>query len=165
MKGRNLSLALRQGTLRILPSFLYRAVLCLLLRFTFTTSLISTSNRTLFRGGCRLALLGWLVQQPWFYTGLGVSTPSNHAALILFLMVGPVFSFFLQPLLAWSSRRHEYQADAFAAAQADPRAMIRALVKLYRENASTLTTDAVHSAFYDSHPPAAQRIAHLQAFT
>ncbi len=112
-----------------------------------------------------LALLGWLVQQPWFYAGLGVSTPSNHAALILFLMVGPVFSFFLQPLLAWSSRRHEYQADAFAAKQADPRAMIRALVKLYRENASTLTPDPVHSAFYDSHPPAAQRIAHLQAFT
>jgi STE24 endopeptidase len=71
----------------------------------------------------------------------------------------------LQPLLAWTSRRHEYQADAFAAKQADPRAMIRALVKLYRENASTLTPDPVHSAFYDSHPPAAQRIAHLQAFT
>jgi len=110
-----------------------------------------------------LALLGWLIQQPWFYQGLGVSTPSNHAALILFLMVSPVFTFFLQPLMAWGSRRHEYQADAYAAQQADTTAMISALVKLYRENASTLTPDPVYSAFYDSHPPASLRIAHLQA--
>jgi STE24 endopeptidase len=110
-----------------------------------------------------LALLGWLAGQAWFYTGLGMSTPSNHAALILFLMTAPVFSFFLQPLVAWGSRRHEYQADAFAARQADIAAMIRALVKLYRENASTLTPDPLYSAFYDSHPPASLRIAHLRA--
>lgn len=110
-----------------------------------------------------LALLGWLAGQAWFYTGLGMSTPSNHAALILFLMTAPVFSFFLQPLMAWGSRRHEYQADAFAARQADIAAMIRALVKLYRENASTLTPDPLYSAFYDSHPPASLRIAHLRA--
>ena len=110
-----------------------------------------------------LALLGWLIQQPWFYQGLGVSTASAHAALILFLMAGPVFTFFLQPLMAWGSRRHEYQADAYAADQADIKPMINALVKLYRENASTLTPDPVYSAFYDSHPPASLRIAHLQS--
>jgi STE24 endopeptidase len=110
-----------------------------------------------------LALLGWLSMQDWFYHGLGLSTPSHHAALVLFLTVSPVFSFFLEPLLAWGSRRHEYQADAFAAEQADIQAMVRALVKLYRENASTLTPDPLYSAFYDSHPPAALRIAHLQS--
>ena len=110
-----------------------------------------------------LALLGWLIQQPWFYQGLGVSTASAHAALILFLMAGPVFTFFLQPLMAWGSRRHEYQADAYAADQAEIKPMISALVKLYRENASTLTPDPVYSAFYDSHPPASLRIAHLQS--
>lgn len=110
-----------------------------------------------------LALLGWLIQQPWFYQGLGISTPSTHAALILFLLVGPVFTFFLQPLMAWGSRRHEYQADTYAAEQADSKSLISALVKLYRENASTLTPDPVYSAFYDSHPPAALRIAHLRS--
>ncbi len=110
-----------------------------------------------------LALLGWLIQQSWFYQGLGISTASAHAALILFLMAGPVFTFFLQPLMAWGSRRHEYQADAYAADQADSKPMISALVKLYRENASTLTPDPVYSAFYDSHPPASLRIAHLQS--
>ena len=110
-----------------------------------------------------LALLGWLIQQSWFYQGLGLSTASTHAALILFLVAGPVFTFFLQPLMAWGSRRHEYQADAYAAEQSDTRALISALVKLYRENASTLTPDPVYSAFYDSHPPASLRIAHLQS--
>jgi STE24 endopeptidase len=110
-----------------------------------------------------LALLGWLIQQPWFYQGLGVATPSNYVALILFLMVSPVFTFFLQPVMAWASRRHEYQADAYAAKESDTAAMIRALVKLYRDNASTLTPDPLYSAFYDSHPPASLRIAHLQA--
>ncbi len=110
-----------------------------------------------------LALLGWLSTQPWFFTALGASTPSHHMALMLFLTVGPVFSYFLQPLMAWGSRRHEYQADAYAAEQADTQAMIRALVKLYRENASTLTPDPLYSAFYDSHPPASLRIAHLQS--
>lgn len=110
-----------------------------------------------------LALLGWLIGQPWFYQGLGVSTASNHAALILFLLASPVFTFFLEPVMSWGSRRHEYQADAFAATQTDARVLIRALVKLYRENASTLTPDPLYSAFYDSHPPAALRIAHLQS--
>lgn len=111
-----------------------------------------------------LALLGWLSGQPWFYQGLGMQ-PSTHAALVLFLMAAPVFTFFVQPLMAWGSRRHEFQADEFAAEQADARAMVSALVKLYEENASTLTPDPLYSAFYDSHPPAALRIAHLQAAT
>lgn len=110
-----------------------------------------------------LALLGWLIDQPWFYQGLGMQQPSTYAALILFLLVIPVFTFFVQPLMAWGSRRHEYEADDFAAEQANPQAMVSALVKLYEENASTLTPDPLYSAFYDSHPPAALRIAHLQA--
>jgi STE24 endopeptidase len=108
-----------------------------------------------------LALLGWLMQQTWFYSGLGVSTPSTHTALILFMLIMPVFTFFLNPIMAWASRRHEFQADEFAAQQAKPETLIQALVKLYRENASTLTPDPLHSAFYDSHPPASMRIAHL----
>ncbi|MGE5240661.1 MAG: M48 family metallopeptidase [Bacteroidota bacterium] len=112
-----------------------------------------------------LAMLGWLVEQPWFYSGLGVSTPSTHAALTLFMLAGPVFTFFLQPLLAWSSRRYEYEADSFAAEQTDAGELVSALVKLYKENASTLTPDPLHSAFYDSHPPAALRIAHLTGKT
>ena len=110
-----------------------------------------------------LYLLAWLMRRTWFYQGLGMSHPSTYAALALFLMAGPVFAFFLQPLHAWSSRRHEFEADTYAAEQADVRAMITALVKLYRENASTLTPDPVYSAFYDSHPPAPVRIAHLEA--
>jgi STE24 endopeptidase len=110
-----------------------------------------------------LALLAWLMRQPWFYTGLGVETPSLYMALLLFIMVGPVFGFFLNPLFAWRSRRHEFEADEFAAEQTDGRALIRALVQLYRENASTLTPDPLHSIFYDSHPPAAVRIQHLNA--
>ncbi|HEX7043545.1 MAG TPA: M48 family metallopeptidase [Burkholderiales bacterium] len=109
-----------------------------------------------------LALLGWLAGEPWFYRALGVPQPSNHAALALFVMVSPVFTYFLSPLLARGSRRHEYEADAFAAAQSDARALVQALVKLYRENASTLTPDPLHSAFYDSHPPALARISRLQ---
>jgi STE24 endopeptidase len=110
-----------------------------------------------------LALLGWLMGQGWFYTGLGVDTPSGHAALALFVLVLPVFTFFLQPLGSWLSRRHEYEADDFAAEQSDPRTLVRALVKLYQENAATLTPDPLYSAFYDSHAPAPLRVAHLQA--
>jgi STE24 endopeptidase len=118
----------------------------------------------IFTGGfAGLAVLGWLIHQPWFYAGLGLTHASTYGALILFLLVGPVFTFFLQPLFAWGSRRHEYEADDFAAEQAEPTMLISALVKLYEENASTLTPDPWHSAFYDSHPPAAARIAHLQA--
>ncbi len=109
-----------------------------------------------------LAVLGWLMRQPWFYSGLGVSRPSTYAALVLFLLVVPVFTFFLHPLMTWSSRKHEFEADAFAARQSDAHALADALVKLYEENASTLTPDPLHSAFYDSHPPAARRIAALQ---
>lgn len=108
-----------------------------------------------------LALLGWLMQQAWFYSSLGVSTPSVHTALALFLMVLPVFTFFLQPLMAMSMRKHEFEADDFAAEHADANDLIQALVKLYQENASTLTPDHLYSAFHDSHPPAPVRIAHL----
>ncbi|MDM8567202.1 M48 family metallopeptidase [Candidatus Halobeggiatoa sp. HSG11] len=108
-----------------------------------------------------LAFLGWLMQQDWFYVGLGITTQSTYIALLLFMLVLPVFTFFLQPIMAWLSRRHEFEADDFAAKQADPKALIQALVKLYKENASTLTPDPLYSAFYDSHPPAPVRIAHL----
>ena len=109
-----------------------------------------------------LALLGWLADQAWFYQALGVGRPSNHAALALFVLVSPVFTFFLTPLIARRSRRHEHEADGFAAEQSDARALISALVKLYKENATTLTPDPLHSAFYDSHPPALARIGKLQ---
>lgn len=108
-----------------------------------------------------LMLLGWLIDRPWFFQGLGMAQPSEYAALILFLMVVPIFTFLLQPIIAARSRKHEYEADDFAAAQADGRALIRALVKMYKDNASTLTPDPLHSAFYDSHPPAPLRITHL----
>ena len=110
-----------------------------------------------------LALLGWLVGQDWFYTGLGVATASNHMALLLFLLVSPVFLFLLRPLMSGYARKNEFEADAYAAAHADARDLVAALVKLYRDNASTLTPDPLHSAFYDSHPPASIRIARLEA--
>jgi STE24 endopeptidase len=112
-----------------------------------------------------LALLGWLIEQSWFYQGLGVQQPSNHLALLLFLMVSPVFTLFLQPLFSWFSRRHEFEADDYAATQASAADLIRALVKMYQENASTLTPDPLYSAFYDSHPPAPVRVAHLSTKT
>jgi STE24 endopeptidase len=108
-----------------------------------------------------LALLGWLIGQPWFYHGLGVQNASNHMALLLFLMVAPIFTIYFQPLAAWFSRKHEFEADDYAAAQASAADLIQALVKMYRENASTLTPDPLYSAFYDSHPPAPVRVAHL----
>jgi STE24 endopeptidase len=110
-----------------------------------------------------LAVLGWLIQADWFYQGLGVSTRSNYMALLLFMLIIPVFTFFLSPVLAWVSRRHEFEADDFAAQQARPQALIQALVKLYKDNASTLTPDPLYSACYESHPPAPVRIAHLSA--
>lgn len=109
-----------------------------------------------------LALLGWLVQQSWFFTSLGVATPSNHMALLLFLLVSPVFTFLLRPLLSRYARQNEFEADAYAATHASAHHLIVALVKLYRDNASTLTPDPLHSAFYDSHPPASIRIAKLE---
>ncbi len=110
-----------------------------------------------------LAILGWLMQQAWFYQGLGVSTKSIYMALLLFLTVSPVFSFFLGPMMAKLSRKFEFEADAYASQHADAETLISALVKLYKENANTLTPDPLHSAFHDSHPPAPVRIAHLRS--
>src|SRR2546423_1787528 len=108
-----------------------------------------------------LWLLGQLIDRDWFYSGLGVRAPSPAAALALFMMVLPEFLFFLQPLTSRYSRRREYEADAYAVRHASPQELERALVKLYQDNAATLTPDPLHSAFYDSHPPAAMRIARL----
>jgi STE24 endopeptidase len=110
-----------------------------------------------------LAVLGYLIGEPWFYAGLGVGRQSTAVALVLFFMVVPVFTFLLAPIGSVYSRRHEYEADAYAARHASGEDLVRALVKLYQDNAATLTPDPVHSAFYDSHPPAALRIARLQA--
>jgi STE24 endopeptidase len=110
-----------------------------------------------------LWILGQLIEKPWFYDGLGVGHPSTAAALLLFLLVAPVFTFFLQPFSSLYSRRHEFEADAYAAQHAEASELVRALVKLYQDNAATLTPDPLHSAFYDSHPPASVRIARLRA--
>jgi len=109
-----------------------------------------------------LWLLGVLMQTSWFYEGLGVSAKSTATALLLFFMIMPVFSFLLHPLMSAFSRKHEFEADAYAAKQTASGDLINALVKLYQDNASTLTPDPLYSRFYDSHPPAALRIAHLQ---
>ncbi len=110
-----------------------------------------------------LALLAWLAASPWFYQGLGVPPSPGRpgVALVLFFITLPVFTFVLQPLSSMYSRKHEFEADAFATRNASASAMTAALVKLYEDNASTLTPDPVHSAFYDSHPPAAIRIGRL----
>ena len=110
-----------------------------------------------------LALLGWLITQNWFYNGLGVASPSLHTALALFLIALPVFTFLLHPLSSWFSRKHEFEADAYAAEVSSATSLTQALVKLYEENANTLTPDPLYSAFHDSHPPAAVRIAHLNS--
>jgi STE24 endopeptidase len=109
-----------------------------------------------------LGILGWLINETWFYNGLGVEQSSTYMALILFVMVSPAFTFFLQPLFSYISRQHEFEADDFAASQAQTENLITALVSLYRENANTLTPDPLYSAFHDSHPPAPIRIAHLK---
>lgn len=108
------------------------------------------------------ALLGWSAQQGWFFSALGVDVASDHMAILLFLMVVPVFTFPLTPIGAYLSRRHEFQADEYAANQSDGQALVSALVKLYRDNATTLTPDRIYSGFYDSHPPAPRRIERLQ---
>ena len=112
-----------------------------------------------------LALLGWLINQPGFYYGLGVTHISTYMALMLFLLVSPVFLFLLRPLMASYSRKNEFEADSYAAEHASANDLVKALVKLYRDNASTLTPDPLHSAFYDSHPPASIRISKLAAYT
>ena len=112
-----------------------------------------------------LALLGWLITQPWFFSGLGVEPVPGAAqqgiALVLFMLVLPVFTFVFAPLASIMSRKHEFEADRFAARNASAGDLVNALVKLYQDNASTLTPDPVHSAFYDSHPPASIRIERL----
>ncbi len=115
-----------------------------------------------------LALLGWLSGQRWFYQGLGITPQPGDlpaAALVLFFSALPVFTFALQPVASFLSRRHEFQADQFAARESAAPDLVNALVKLYEDNAATLTPDPVHSAFYDSHPPASQRIARLRGQT
>jgi len=119
-----------------------------------------------------LWVLGYLMQQDWFYQGLGVSTsseiwatassPSTAMALLLFFLIMPTFTFLFQPLSSLYSRKHEFEADEYAAEKSSAGDLTQALVKLYQDNATTLTPDPLHSAFYDSHPPAALRIARLQ---
>jgi STE24 endopeptidase len=115
-----------------------------------------------------LALMGWVIDKPWFYEGLGLpvaGTAPVAVSLVLFFTVLPVFTFWMTPLSSLVSRKHEFEADAYAAQQTNAADLISALVKLYRDNASTLTPDPIHSAVYDSHPPAAIRIAHLKSMT
>jgi STE24 endopeptidase len=110
-----------------------------------------------------LAALGHLQDAPWFYVGLGVQAQNTALSLILFFLVVPVFTFLLTPLSSQLSRRHEFEADRYAAEHASADDLISALVKLYEDNAATLTPDPIYSLFYDSHPPAALRIARLSA--
>ena len=109
-----------------------------------------------------LFILGLLVAQPWFYEGLGVQMQTLPVALLLFMLVSSTFGFFLSPLASMFSRKHEFEADAYATQHAQAADLVEALVKLYKDNAATLTPDPLHSAFYDSHPPAAIRIARLR---
>lgn len=109
-----------------------------------------------------LAILGWMIDKAWFYTGMNLPAERvDHIALILFMLITPVFTFFLDPLMSYISRKHEFEADDFAAEKRDAKKLISALIKLNRENASTLTPDPLHSMIYDSHPPASIRISNL----
>jgi STE24 endopeptidase len=112
-----------------------------------------------------LALLGWLAQQVWFYTGLGVMpnlSGSNDAlALVLFMVVTPVFTLFWAPLASWRSRQQEFEADAYAVSQTPGKDLASALLKLYQDNASTLTPDPWYVRFYYSHPPASERLQRM----
>lgn len=123
--------------------------------------LVASSVMTL----CSFAVLGWLITKDWFFSGLGVDVVAhtNATALLLFVLVFPIFTIFIQPVSAYFQRRFEFEADDFAAQNANPHKMISGLVKLYEENASTLTPDPLFAAFHYSHPPAAIRIAHLQS--
>jgi STE24 endopeptidase len=126
--------------------------------------MMATSFATSLAG---LALLGWVSQQVWFYTGLGVIPNLNGnnsaLALLLFMLVLPLFTFFVSPLSAQRSRKFEFEADAYAVANSDGKALSNALLKLYQDNASTLTPDPWYVAFYYSHPPASQRLARMAA--
>ncbi|MCK5902861.1 MAG: M48 family metallopeptidase [Cocleimonas sp.] len=108
------------------------------------------------------AVLAALMNQLTFFNALGVEQKSTYMALLLFMLVAPVYTFFIGPIMAWWSRKHEFEADAFAAKESSAKELISALVGLYKKNAGTLTPDPLHSAFYDSHPPASIRIAHLK---
>ncbi len=108
------------------------------------------------------AILGWLAEQSWFYAGLGVSQPSDYMLLILFMLAMPVFTFALSPLMSVYSRKHEFEADDYAKEHANAEDLISALVKMYDDNAATLTPDSLYSAWHDSHPPAPVRVAHLE---
>ena len=123
--------------------------------------LVTTSMTTL----CGFGILGWLIQKEWFFTGLGVEHASNAAALLLFTLIAPTFTFFLQPISTYFQRKFEFEADDFAAQHAQASKLVSGLVKLYEENASTLTPDPFFASFYYSHPPAAIRIAHLDSHT
>jgi STE24 endopeptidase len=120
--------------------------------------LVASSVMTLIS----FAVLGWLITQAWFFDGLGVTTHSNAAALLLFMLVSPVFTIFMQPISSYFQRKFEFEADEFATRNAQGKKMISGLVKLYEENANTLTPDPLYSAFHYSHPPAAIRIAHIE---
>ncbi len=109
------------------------------------------------------AILAWLMNQAWFYSAFGIEQPSTYMALILFMLVSPAFTFFIGPIMARWSRKHEFEADEFAAKESNANELISALVSLYKKNAGTLTPDPLYSAFYDSHPPASIRIAHLKS--
>ena len=123
------------------------------------TKMLISSTAMSFIG---FAILGWISNQSWFYQGLGVSLESYAIALLLFMLVAPVFTLFLQPISAFFQRKFEFQADDYAASVTRASALIDALVKLYKENANTLTPDPLYSAFHYSHPPAAIRIANLE---
>ena len=120
-------------------------------------NIVSTFLITLFG----LALLGYLIDQEWFFSGLGVTEVNNHNALIVFTMVAPVFTFLISPISNMLSRKHEFEADNFAATHTDAKNLISSLIKLYKENASTLTPDKIYSTFHHSHPPASERIGEL----
>lgn len=122
------------------------------------------AKRIVFMFGMSLALLwvlAWLKESAWFYQGLNVAAQTDAIALALFFLVLPVFLFPLTPLASLYSRKHEFEADAFAAEHSQPAHLIGALVRLYRDNAATLTPDPIYSIFYDSHPKATERIARL----
>jgi STE24 endopeptidase len=121
---------------------------------------IAGSLVTAFAG---FALLAWLARQAWFQPALGVPDGGPHTLLLLFVLAAPVFLLPVAPLFAWISRCHEYAADRYAARHADARSLANALVRLYRDNATTLTPDRVYAAFHASHPPALARIARLQS--
>ncbi len=109
------------------------------------------------------AVLAWLMKQEWFYNAFSIQQSSTYMALILFMLVSPAFTFFIGPIMARWSRKHEFEADEFAAKESNATELISALVSLYKKNAGTLTPDPLYSAFYDSHPPASIRIAHLKS--